>query len=493
MSGKTVVIGAGFAGLASAALLARQGRDVLLVEKNLGPGGRAQAFERDGFRFDTGPSWYLMLDVFERFFSMFGRSPAEFYSLQRLDPSYRIFFGAEDWVDISADFERNVELFEAIEPGAGSRLRQYVKVAAYQYEAAVGEFLYKDYRSVLDFFTRRTLLEGRKLHVFESIDRYARRFFGNERLRKILEYSMVFLGGSPSNTPAMYSLLSHVDFNLGVWYPEGGIGKVAEALAELAECSGAKLMFGSEATKIDVRNGAALAVETGGDSIPADVVLMSGDYPHCELELIDPAFRTYGESYWRRRVLAPSALLIYIGFSRPLPKLLHHSLSFQHDWVAHFEAIFKSPGWPEKPSYYMCCPTKTDSSLAPPNCENLVLLVPVAAGLDDSDDIRKPYVEAVIGELERLLGEPIRDSIISLTVFSQSDFAATFNAYRGTALGLSHTLMQTAVFRPSHRSKKVRNLYYTGQYTHPGIGLPMALISAEIAARIIEKEHPCRE
>lgn len=491
--GTTVVVGAGFAGLAGAALLAAQGRDVAVVEKNPVAGGRAQVYECDGFRFDMGPSWYLMPDVFERFFSKFGRVPGDFYSLTRLDPSYRIFYGADDWVDVSADFERNVELFEAIEPGAGGRLREYVKVAAYQYEAAVGEFLYKDYRSLLDFFTRRTLLEGRKLHVFESIDRYARRFFRSERLRRILEYSMVFLGGSPSNTPAMYSLLSHVDFNMGVWYPEGGIGKVVDALVRLAESCGAKLLFGREVTSIAAQDGRVQAVEIGRESIPADVVLMSGDYPHCELSLIEPKYRSYSESYWRRRVLAPSALLIYIGLSRKLPKLLHHSLSFQHDWVAHFEAIFRSPGWPEKPSYYMCCPSRTDPSAAPPNCENLVILVPVAPGLEDSDDIREPYADSIIDELERLVGEPIRDRIVSRTIFSQRDFSKAFNAYRGSALGLSHTLMQTAVFRPSHRSRKLRNLYYTGQYTHPGIGLPMALISAEIAADIIQKEHLCRE
>lgn len=484
---RIVVVGAGFAGLACAALLAANGHEVVVIEKNSGPGGRAQVFERDGFRFDMGPSWYLMPDVFERFFSRFGKRPGDFYDLKRLDPSYRIFFGPEDWVDISADLSKNVELFESIEPGAGEKLLEYVGIASYQYEAAVGEFLYKDYRSILDFFSKRTLLEGRKLHVFESIDRYAKRFFKSEKLRRILEYSMVFLGGSPSNTPAMYSLLSHVDFNLGVWYPVGGMGSVVNALQALAESHGARFVFNCEAKQLEVRGGKVVAVRTPEETIAADTVVMSADYPHCEMDLLAPEYATYPERYWRKKVLAPSALLIYLGLSKPLPKLLHHSLSFQHDWVKHFEAIFDSPAWPEKPSYYMCCPTKTDPSVAPPGCENLVILVPVAPGLDDRDDVREAFAEEIIDRLEDLTGEPIRQFIVSRTLFSQRDFSSVFNAFRGTALGLSHTLLQTAVFRPSHRSKKIDNLFYTGQYTHPGIGLPMALISAEITSQIIEK------
>jgi phytoene desaturase len=484
-----VIVGAGFSGLAIASMLARHGFDVLVVEKNPTPGGRAQVYERDGFKFDMGPSWYLMPDIFQRFFGLFGKSPSDYYQLRRLDPSYRIFFDADDWVDISADFAKNLDLFESLEPGAGNKLREYVRIAGKEYEAAVGEFLYKDYRSLLDFLNRKTMIEGRKLHVFENIDRYARRYFRSEKLRRILEYSMVFLGGSPSNTPAMYSLLSHVDFNLGVWYPVGGMGSVVKALRDLAESCGAEFLFGCEAKKIEVRGRQAVSVETDSGSLPADAVVVSADYPHSELDLLSPRHQTYGSRYWHRRVLAPSALLMYLGLNKPVPSLLHHSLSFQHDWVEHFNSIFDSPAWPEKPSYYMCCPSKSDDSIAPPGCENLVVLVPVAAGIEDDDTTREQFADRILGYLERLLGQPIRESIVSRTLFSQRDFRSVFNAYRGTALGLSHTLLQSAVFRPSHRSKKVSNLYYTGQYTHPGIGLPMALISAEIVAGIIEKEQ----
>ncbi len=323
---------------------------MLVLEKNPVPGGRAQAYERDGFTFDLGPSWYLMPDIFERFFARFERTPSDYYDLHRLDPSYRVFFGPEDWVDISSDFQKNVELFERCEQGAGARLREYVAAAAHQYNVAVGEFLYREYRTVLDFFNRKTLVEGRKLHVFESIDRYAQRYFRSERLRRILEYSVVFLGGSPKKTPAMYSLLSHVDFNMGVWYPVGGMGSVVNGLLRLAESCGARFVFNQEVKRLDVRCGKVAAVETRDGSFPADVVLVTADYAHSELDLLEPAYRSYGPEYWRKRVLAPSAFLLYLGLNRAVARLLHHTLSFQHDWVKHFDSIFDSPAWPASPS-----------------------------------------------------------------------------------------------------------------------------------------------
>ncbi|MCX8053948.1 MAG: phytoene desaturase family protein, partial [Armatimonadetes bacterium] len=438
-----VIIGAGFSGLASAALLANKGFDVLVLEKNSAPGGRALVYEHDGFKFDMGPSWYLMPDIFERFFQVFGKLPEDFYELKRLDPSYRVFFGPNDWVDISSNFEKNLDLFEHIESGAAEKLREYVGIASYQYKAAVDEFLYKDYRKLSDFFNRRTLIEGRKLRVFESIDHYARRYFRSEKLRRILEYSVVFLGSSPSNTPAMYSMLSHVDFNLGVWYPVGGMGSVVKALQNLAESQGACILFDHEAKSLDISDRQVRSVTTSLGSFPADVILVSADYAHSEMCLIDSQYRSYGHKYWQKRVLAPSALLIYLGLSKRIPKISHHTLSFQHDWVGHFESIFESPAWPENPSYYVCCPSKSDDSVAPPGCENVVLLVPIASGLEDNDDMREQMAELVIGYFEQIIGESVRDNIVCRTVFSQRDFAKVFNAYRGTALGLSHTLLQT--------------------------------------------------
>lgn len=488
MSKKVVIVGSGFGGLSAAALLARRGFEVTVVERNARAGGRAMVFEKDGFRFDSGPSWYLMPDIFERFFDLFGRKPTDYYQLVRLSPSYRIFFSPDDYVDVSDDLEANVELFEREEKGAGRNLRLYLQAASYQYRVALDEFLYKDYRSIFDFLNRRTLVEGRNLHVLESMDRYARRFFESDRLRKILQYSTVFLGGSPSNTPAIYSLLAHVDFNLGVWYPVGGMGEVVRGMQSLAESLGARFLFNCEAKRILTKGGRAVAVQTDVGDLQADIVVVNADYPHAELDLLQPADRSYPERYWARRVIAPSALMLFLGIQGRLPKLLHHTLSFQHDWMAHFDAIFRKPSWPEAPSYYMCCPTRTDASVAPPDCDQLVVLVPVSAGLDDGDEIRDRFTEKTLAEIGQIAGEPMDGRIRSRTIFSHRDFKRLFNAYKGTALGLSHSLMQSAVFRPKHRSRRVRGLYYTGQYTHPGIGMPMAIISSTILTGIVADE-----
>jgi len=485
---RVVVIGAGIGGLSAAALLAKDGWEVEVVEKNGQPGGRAMVWEHSGYKFDLGPSWYLMPDVFEAFFDRFCCKPSDFYALRRLDPSYKIFFGPGDVVDIPAGLQPNIDLFEKHEPGAGRKLRDYVEVASYQYRAACEEFLYKDYRSVLDFLNRRTLIEGRKLHVLESMDQYCRRFFHSDRLRKILQYSMVFLGGSPSNTPALYSLLAHVDFNLGVWYPDGGIGSVVRALTKLARAQGVSFTFNEEIEGLITDDGVVRGVVGPSGSRDADIVVVNADYAHSEMNLLKGRDRSYPEGYWASRVLAPSAVMLYLGLNRKVEGLSHHTLSFANDWVGHFESIFSNPGWPEKPSYYFCCPTQTDTSIAPEACDSIVALVPVAAGLDDDDDVRSRSSDMILDHLSLMIGEQIRPAVKVHRVWSQRDYANAFRAYKGTALGLSHTLTQSAVFRPKHRSRRVKRLYYTGQYTHPGIGLPMALISSTILADIVRGE-----
>ncbi|UCH34163.1 MAG: phytoene desaturase [Armatimonadota bacterium] len=480
---RAVVIGSGFGGLSVAAFLARDGWNVTVLEKNDLPGGRAQSWEQEGFRFDMGPSWYLMPDVFERFFAQFGRASSDYYSLKRLDPSYRIFFAPDDYIDISSDLSENLRQFEAMEAGAGDAMRRYLEVAKHEYEVSLNEFVYRDFSRISDFLNRRTLLEGRKLHVFENLEKYTARYFSSQRLRKILEYSMVFLGGSPQNTPALYSMLAHVDFNLGVWYPSGGIAAVVHGLRALAAEHGAAFQFGRAATSIGVRGNRAVSVAAGADEVPADLVVVNADYAYAETSLLERRYRTYPERYWQRRTFAPSAFMMYLGIRKRLPRLQHHTLLFEHDWVEHFNSIFQAPGWPERPSYYFCCPSRTDDAVAPPGCENVVALIPVATGLDDPDDVRDAYATRVLEQIERLTGESLRQNVAVCRVFSQRDFVAEFNAYQGTALGLSHTLMQTALFRPAHRSKRIANLYYTGQYTHPGIGLAMALVSSEIVAK----------
>ena len=489
---KTVIVGAGFGGLAAAALLARDGAEVTVLEKNEQAGGRASVHRDAGFTFDMGPSWYLMPDVFDRFFAVFGRKPADFFELKRLDPSYRIFFGNGRAVDIPSDTEKTIALFDTFEKDGGEKLRRYLKSAEEMYTLAMQDMLYRDYKSVLDFFSGRLLFKGPKLvSVFENLDSFVERYFTSDEAKKIVQYSIGFLGGAPSNTPALYHIMSHIDLTMGVFYPEGGIRAVVEAVRDLAAEHGAEFRFNEPATRIQVKRDRAVAVETAAGRYPADVVLVNADYPHAELSLLDDQARTYSRKYWSERVLAPSAMVLYLGLNRQVEGLAHHTLLLEKDWEKGFETLFDpaKAAWPESPSYYVNVPSKTDTTAAPPGGETLFVLVPLAPGLPDTPDRRQLLRDHLLTHLEATIGEPIRDAIVSERCFALDDFATRYNAYKGTALGLSHTLSQTALWRPAHRSKKVSNLYYSGQYTHPGIGVPMTLISSQIVAKEIAEEQ----
>lgn len=485
MGQRIVVIGAGFGGLSAAALLAREGHEVTLVEKNPRPGGRAMVWEKDGFRFDMGPSWYLMPEVFEAFFERCGTRAAERLALRRLDPSYRVYYGEGAPVDVPADLDEAYALFESFEPGGADKLRAYLARSAEQYEIAMRDFVDRPYRSVADFADRRLLVEGLRLGMFSNLDRYVRKRFDSDRARKVLEYSMVFLGGAPSNTPALYNIMSHVDLKLGVWYPMGGMSTVVEAIADIARESGARLRLGEPAREIQVRDGRAVGVRTDREEIQADAVVCGADYQHAESALLAPEHRQYDERYWRSRVVAPSAYLLYLGIEGRVEGLEHHTLFLQPDWEQHFEQIFDRPAWPDRPSFYVCAPSRTDPSVAPEGKENLFVLVPVAPGLEDTPEGRAAMRRIVLDDLEAQTGARIRDRILVERDYAHRDFIADHNAFQGTALGLAHTLRQTAAFRPRYRSAKVDGLYYTGQYVHPGIGVPMTLIASQIVAREI--------
>ncbi len=485
---KILIIGAGLSGLSAAALLARRGFDVTVLEKNEHPGGAAGLFQQDGFRFDMGPSWYLMPEVFDRFFAQFDRKPSDFYNLIKLDPYYKVFFSRDETVEITPDINQSYSLFDTLEPGGGKKLQEYLALAKYKYDLALNEFLYRDYTSLLDFFNRRLVFEGTKMHVFQKLDRFVQRFFASERARKLLEYNIVFLGCSPFKSPALYSIMSHIDMTLGVYYPQGGVHEVARALEKLAVEHGARITYNQPAVKIGVSGSRAENVYTENGTRSADIVLAGSDYHHAETTLLDPPYQTYPEKYWNRKLLAPSAFIVYLGLNKKLPNLQHHNLYLADTWENHFTAIFDEPAWPENPSYYVACPSKTDPSVAPPKGENIFMLVPVAPGIEDSDEVREHFFNKLLTHFEYITGISIADSIIVKRIFSQRDFASYLNMYRGTAMGMAHTLWQTACFRPSHKSKKVQNLYYTGHYTHPGIGLPMVLIASQIVCDIIEKE-----
>lgn len=488
MKQHALIIGAGYAGLSSALLLLREGWRVTILEKNEAPGGRARLWEEGGYRFDMGPSWYLMPEVFERFFASVGSSVAESYKLTKLKNHYKVFFEGQEAVTITEDLERTKALFESFEPGGGERLQKYMDEAQYKYDTAVGEFLYREYRTVFDFFNGKVITKGLSLGIFQTLDKFVRRFFTDTRARQILEYAMVFLGTSPNDAPALYSIMSHVDLKLGVFFPEGGMNGVAQAMARLVAQRGGTLLCNREVTGLKVVDGRVTEALTAEGPFQADLVLNCADYAWSETHLLEPRWQTYRRPYWEKRTFAPSMFLVFLGLRRLIPGLEHHNLSFSAHWDEHFDTIFKKPAWPENPCFYLSAITKTDPSMAPEGCENLFLLVPVAPGLTDTDEFRKTYLEKVLDHVQKATGEDLREGLETLRVFGPRDFENDYHAWGGTALGLAHTLFQTAVFRPAHRSKKVKNLWYSGQYTHPGVGVPMTLIASDVVVQQITKQ-----
>jgi phytoene desaturase len=485
---KALVIGGGIGGLATAAFLGRDGFEVTVLEKNDTLGGRARVWEKDGFVFDMGPSWYLMPDIFEHFFEQFDKKVEDYYRLVRLDPSYKIFF-PDEVIDISADLQKNMELFEKLEPNGAEKLEKYLKQAKDKYEYLMEGLMYEDLVGIRGMLSPKLMAAGWKLSILSNIDKITRKYFENERARKILQYSIVFLGGNPKNTPALYSMISHIDFNLGVWYPYGGIGEIWKGLEELCKDYGVKIETGVEVEKIEVEDKVAKRVLTNSGLYEADVVVSNADYPHSEIDLLESEYRGYDEEYWEDKTIAPSAFVLYLGFNKTIDSLTHHNVILDYDWVKHFEQIFEDPQWPEEPAYYLCCPSKSDDTVAPEGHENIFVTIPIPPGIEDTPEIREAYFEKIMTHMEKVVGENLRDSLVVKRIFSLNDFKEDYNAYKGTAVGLTHTFSQSAFFRPRHHSKKVKNLYYSGQYTHPGIGVPMAMISAEIVGDLIREKY----
>ncbi|MEQ1921304.1 MAG: phytoene desaturase family protein [Pyrinomonadaceae bacterium] len=484
MNKKLVIIGAGIGGLGAAGLFAKKGYDVTVVEKNANLGGRANIFEHDGFKFDMGPSWYLAPDIFEHYFTLVGERVEDHLELKRLSPSYRIFFRNNgDSLDINSDIEKDTATFEAIETGAGEKLRAYLKQSKYQYEVATQSFMFKNYDRIWDFFNKRVMTEGQKLSVFSTMHRFVSKFFTSKKLQQVMEYTMVFLGTSPYEAPALYNLMSHMDFNQGVFYPQGGFYELIKALANIAEKNGAVLRTDSPVEKIIVRDKKAVGVRLeSGEFIEADLVISNADMWFTETKLLDEPFQTHREKYWQKRTMAPSAFIMYLGVSEKLPSLVHHNLLFSDDWRKNFDEIYKDPCLPDEPSLYVCAPSVTDPSVAPEGKENLFVLVPIASDLEITDEQKEIYADRVLALMEQEMNLPsLREKIEYKRIYTVENFAADYNAFKGSALGLAHTLRQTAIFRPKNKSKKVENLFYVGAGTNPGIGTQICLISAELA------------
>ncbi len=481
---KVIIIGAGIGGLGTAGLFAKKGYDVTVFEKNENLGGRANIFEANGFKFDMGPSWYLAPDLFEHFFNLMGERVEDHLDLKKLDPSYRIFFRKDsDKLDIHSDIERDAATFEAIEPGAGEKLKAYLKQSEYQYEVATQHFMYKNYDTIFDFLNKRVMTEGQKLSVFSKMHAFVSRFFQSQKLRQVMEYTMVFLGTSPYEAPALYNLMSHMDFNQGVFYPQGGFYELIKALANMAGKNGAVLHANSPVSKILVENGVTKGVRLeNGDVHKADIVISNADMAFTEMKMLAPKWRSLKERYWNKRVMAPSAFIMYLGISEKLPSLVHHNLLFSEDWRKNFDDIYKTPNLPQEPSLYVCAPSVTDASVAPEGKENLFVLVPIASDLTITEQEKEVYADRVLSLMETEMNLPdLRKKIEYKRIYTVENFATDYNAFKGSALGLAHNLMQTAIFRPKNYSKKVKGLYYVGAGVNPGIGTQICLISAELA------------
>ncbi len=482
---KVIVIGAGFAGISAASFLAQKGYEVTVVEKNEMAGGRARKFEAEGFMFDMGPSWYWMPDIFDRYFEQFGKKTADYYELIRLDPSYSIFFGQNDIMNVPAQMSELEAMFERYELGSTQNLRKFLKEAAYKYEVGVKEFVFKPSRSIMEFADWRVLKSVFRLQMFQSMSKHVRSLFKNEQLIKLLEFPVLFLGATPENTPAMYSLMNYADLALGTWYPKGGMHQIIKGMVELAEELGVQFEYNQEVTNIYVENGQAKKVITKNAEFEADIVVAGADYHHIDQKILEPEYRNYSAKYWDKRTMAPSSLLFYLGVDKKLDGLLHHNLFFDEDFKQHATEIYEDPQWPSKPLFYVCCPSKTDETAAPKGKENVFVLIPLAPDLEDTEELREKYYNMVMERLEKLTGQTVRDSVIYKRSYAHRDFKKDYNAYKGNAYGLANTLRQTAILKPSLKNKKIKNLYLTGQLTVPGPGVPPSLISGEVVANEI--------
>ena len=482
---RAAIIGSGFSALSAASYLSRSGFDVNVYEKNSSLGGRARVFHEQGYSFDMGPSWYWMPDIFEKFFADFEKKPSDYYNLTRLSPAYQVFFEGEDKVEIPSSIDEIYTLFDSIESGAGNQLRKFINSAEFNYKAAMDEIVYKPGKSVLELVTPETV--SRVNQFFTSIRSTIRKRFTNPQLIKILEFPVLFLGAKPEDTPAFYNFMNYADLVLGTWYPMGGMYKIVEGMTELATSLGTKFHTSSSVDEIVLRDGEAKGLIVNGEFKEADFVLSGADYHHTET-LLSSNNRQYSEKYWNKRTFAPSSLIFYVGVKKKLNNLLHHNLFFDEEFDEHAVEIYDEPKWPNKPLFYVCAPSVTDSSVAPEGHENLFFLVPLAPGLEDSEEEREKYFDKVMERLERRTGNQIRDAIDYKRSFCVSDFKSEYNSYKGNAYGMANTLRQTAFLRPKIQSSKVSNLFFTGQLTVPGPGVPPALISGKISSQLIIKQ-----
>jgi len=485
MKKKIVIIGSGFSSLSAASYLAKKDFDVHVYEKNETLGGRARQLKKQGFTFDMGPSWYWMPDVFESFYNDFGKSTNDFYKLNRLDPGYQVVFGENEIIPIGDSLEKIYEVFEKEEAGSSQKLEEFIASAKDNYEIAIKDLVYRPGLSPLELVTTATIKKVK--YFLSNIKRDVYKEFKSPKLRQILQFPVLFLGAKPSNTPSFYNFMNFADFGLGTWHPENGMYSIVQGMVSLAESLGVTFHTQSPIEKITVdASGKATGIKINGEQINADIVLSGADYHHSET-LLDPKYRVYSEAYWDKKVFAPSSLLFYIGLDKKVENLAHHTLFFDVDFDEHARVIYDHPEWPKNPLFYANFPSVSDPKMAPEGKEACFLLIPIAPGIEDTPELREKYLNIVIERLEKLTNQPIKKEMLFCESFCVKDFVKEYNSYKGNAYGLANTLLQTAFLRPKLKSKKVKNLFFTGQLTVPGPGVPPALISGKLVSELISK------
>ncbi|MEP3211527.1 MAG: phytoene desaturase family protein [Maribacter sp.] len=485
MSKTVSIIGSGFSSLSAACYLAKSGFKVTVFEKNKTVGGRARQLRKDGFTFDIGPSWYWMPDIFDKFFADFGKKTSDFYQLDKLSPAYKIFF-SDDSITIGDTMDKICVEFDRIEPGSSQHLRKFIADAQENYSIAIDKVVLRPGLSPFELVTKDTLLKVDQF--FKTISGEVRKKFKNPKLVSTLEFPVLFLGAKPSKTPSFYSFMNFADFGLGTWHPKGGMYEIIKAMEALAIELGVTINTEKPVRKIRVENGKVTGITTDAQSINSDYVLSGADYHHSET-LLDQQYRQYSEQYWTKKTFAPSSLLFYIGFNKRLINIEHHNLFFDTDFQKHAEEIYDDPKWPSDPLFYANFPSVTDESMSPEGCETGFFLVPIAPALEDTPQLRQQYFDLIMTRFQERTGQKIENNIIFKESFCVNDFIEEYNSYKGNAYGMANTLLQTAFLRPKLRSKKVKNLFFTGQLTVPGPGVPPSLISGKLVSELIAKAN----
>jgi phytoene desaturase len=487
MKKKVVVIGSGFASISAACYLAKEGYEVTVYEKNAQLGGRARQFVNQGFKFDMGPTWYWMPDVFERFFGDFGRKPSDYYELERLGPAYRVYFDQEDYLDISDNLDEIKQTFEDVEENGAKALTGFLQKAEKNYDVAIKDLVYKPGISPFELVSKDTILEVPQF--ISTIHDVAKKKFKSPRLRQIIEFPVLFLGAKPSMTPAFYSFMNFADLSLGTWYPKGGMKSVVDGMIRLAEELGVSFNTNSNVSKITTDKSYKVSSITINDvEIETDLLVSGADYAHTE-SLMLKENRVYSDAYWDKKVMAPSSLLFYVGLDKKIENVLHHTLFFDVSFDDHAKAIYDDPAWPEKPLFYASFPSMTDNTIAPDGKEAAIFLIPLAPDLEDTKALREKYFNIILERLEKLTQQEIKSSIIFKESYCVKDFKEDYNSFKGNAYGMANTLLQTAFLRPKLKSKKIKNLYFTGQLTVPGPGVPPSLISGKLVADLLRKDN----